>query len=52
MKNSELQKILGIAIHNKLIFGSHVKNLCKKVWRAVAANITNFPFYKTHFPFY
>ena len=29
MKNSKKQKILGVAIDNKLTFKSHMKNLCK-----------------------
>ena len=31
MKNSKEQKILEVTKDNKLIFKSHIKNLCKKV---------------------
>lgn len=31
------QKILKIIIDNKLIFGNHVKKLCKKTWRKIWA---------------
>ena len=37
MKNSKEQKILGVTIDNKLIFKSHIKNVCKNVWQKVGA---------------
>ena len=37
MKNISEEKILGIAIDNKLKFKSHVKNLCKKASQKIWA---------------
>ena len=44
MEDSIEEKILGITIDNKLKFKSHVKNLCKKVWKKAWAlsRLTNY----------
>ena len=37
LKNSKEQKVLRVTIDNKLIFKSHMKNLCKKVSQKIGA---------------